>query len=94
MIVDTSGRVIVPSLRFVRDPPPAFRRSICDFARRATFTPSRVNESARAALVVMDFSFSLGRSPNLSQPTVEVEKLLRSLSPKQRHAWLAKKPSC
>ena len=94
MIVDTSGRVIVPSLRFVRDAPPAFRRSICDFAWRATFTPARVNERVTAALVVMDFSFSLGGSPRLREPTVEVEKLLRSLPSKQRHAWLSKKPSC
>jgi TonB family protein len=94
MIVDTSGRVIVPSLRFVNAPHAAFQRSICDYASRAMFTPARANERPAAALVVMPFSFSLGDNPVRSPPTLEVEKLLRSLPPSQRHAWLSKKPSC
>ena len=94
MIIDTVGEVIVPSVRFVRVPPPAFRRSLCEFAWRVRFHPARVNERATAALVIMPFTFALNDNPIRPLPWKDVEKLLVSLTPEQRHAWLSKMARC
>lgn len=59
-VLDSAGRVELPTIAFVRSAPEEFERAVCVFLQHATFTPLRANGRPRRALVVQPFDFDPG----------------------------------
>jgi len=67
-VLDTTGRVEMPSVSLVGTVPRAFWQEVCRYLSRMQITPIRRNGQPRRALVVNPFSFALdggelGRRP-------------------------------
>ncbi len=93
-LIDTAGNAIPASHRFLREPPPSFVRSLCEWLPRARFTPGRGANGAEAALVVVPFEFSLDDHARPPTIVAQYEIELRRLSPIDRAALLGGLPSC
>jgi len=58
-ILDTLGRVELPSISFLEDAPRAFAGAVCSYYRAARFAPARQNGAVSRALIVHPWTFGL-----------------------------------
>ena len=58
-VLDTTGHAVLPTLRFLGNPPVAFASAVCAYYRDVSFAPAQVAGKANAALVVVPFVFAL-----------------------------------
>jgi hypothetical protein len=95
-VVDTSGRVELPSITFVEPAHADFQKSVCDFLRDTPFIPARRDGMPQRTLVFAPFRFTLSTEPPLGpQTNVNVYKTrARSLPREELVAELEKGQHC
>lgn len=67
-VIDSAGRVELPSITFVEPARSDFHKSICEFLREGRFVPPRSGGVPQRTLVFMPFRFWLSTAPPLGPP--------------------------
>jgi len=94
-VIDTAGRVEVPSISFVQSAPPRFRDSVCRVLRSARYEPMPAGGQPRRTLVAQPFVFSgqagalrMGITPD------DWNRRVSTMSREDLFAYLNKLPHC
>ncbi|NUQ20625.1 MAG: hypothetical protein HOQ09_06655 [Gemmatimonadaceae bacterium] len=102
-VVDTIGRVDMPSVRFGGNVAPGFYSAVCLTLSRSRFAPIRREGRARPALVLQPFSFTVGDGPptpdtvelrTLAGEAEQYRRMIRAEGLESALASLAPRPRC
>lgn len=94
-VIDTAGRVEVPSISFVQSAPARFRESVCRVLRSARYEPMPMGGQPRRTLALQPFVFS--RQAGALRVGMTADDWSRRVSTSSREelfAYLSKLPHC